>query len=426
VPVATPAKPSRSRAGIRGFVDALVPASRTGRVLAYCATVDSLTIGLFLAATTLYFVAVLGIPAVTIATALAVANIAGLVIPVPLGGLADRIGARKVYVSLMGVRATAFLGYVFVTDVVGYLLVTCVISAATRSCLPLLQVVVGEAETEDTRTRTMASMRAFNNIGLTVGFLLSGLAQLAHSRFAFQVTFCVCALALASVGAAMVLVGRLVTAAPAPSRPGGEAEPAGRSPARDWRFLVVTAGNAVMMVHDSVLFILLPLWVVRHGLSGAVTSVLFVINTVLTILLQVVISRYANGAARALRLLRWACLALLVACALFAFADTGDAVVALLLAVTLVVTLTVGENLHSTSGWELSFVMAPRAARARYLSLFSVGTSTQLVFGPVLMTAVVLPLDVLGWVVMGALFLAATAAITVAAKPFATEKQGDP
>lgn len=423
--VDAPAGPSRVRAGFHGFLNALVPGTRTGRALAYCATVDSVTIGLFLAATTLYFIAVLGIPAVAIGTALAVANIAGLIAPVPLGGLADRIGARKVYVALMGVRASGFLGYVFVTDVVGYLIVSCVITGATRSCLPLLQVVVGEVEAEDTRTRTMASMRAFNNIGLTVGFLLSGLAQLAQSKVAFQTTFAFSAVALASVGGAMMLVGRLVSAASAPTERSPAGEPRGRTPFRDWRYLVLTAGNAVMMLHDAILFILLPLWVVRHGLPGALSSALFAANTVLTILLQITVSRYAHGAVRSLRLLRWGCAALLGSCALFVVADSQHSVMVIVLAVVVVVTLTVGENLHATAGWEMSYVMSPRNARGRYLSLFSTGTSTQLVFGPFLMTAVILPADTLGWIIMAGLFVTATAAMAIAVKPFAVPAATD-
>jgi MFS family permease len=421
VSVDAPAKPSRVRSGVQGFVNALVPGTRPGRVLAYCATVDSVTIGLFLAATTLYFVAVLGIAAVTIGAALAAANIAGLIAPVPLGGLADRIGARKVYVALMGVRAVGFLGYVFVTEVVGYLVVTCVIAGATRSCLPLLQVVVGEVESEAARTRTMASMRAFNNIGLTVGFLVSGLAQLTASRLAFQASFAFSALALASVGAAMLLVGRLVSATPK-AEPEVQPPP-GRTPFRDPRYLVLTAGNAVMMLHDAILFILLPLWVVRHGLPGMVSSVLFAVNTVLTILLQIYVSRYASGASASVRLLRWGLVALLVSCALFVAADSQETVVAVALAVLAVITLTVGENLHAIAGWEMSFVMSPTNARGRYLSLFSAGTSTQLVFGPVLMTAVILPAATLGWVIMAGLFLTATAAMVFAVTPFVARQQ---
>ncbi|MFB6809197.1 MFS transporter [Streptomyces sp. NPDC056387] len=429
------------------FTD-LLPASKSGRRIALGAAVDAIAVGMFLAAATLYFVGLVGIPAVAVGGALTVANVLGLLGPAPFGALAGRVGALPVYVGLTLARAAGFTAYAFVDGYAGYFAVTCLITVATRAALPLLQVVVGELEAPDRRTRTMASLRAVSNVGMTAGFLLAALVQAAHSRAAFLALF-------AFNGAAFVAVAFLIRTAgtrpattatgtapgtapatatqpepgtgtgtqPAPQpqpqpQPGTEAGPA-PSPYRDRRFLTATLANSVLLLNDSILFILVPLWMSeRAALPEGASSVVLAVNTVLTVVLQVYVARFAQGARKALRLLRWACVPLVLSCVLFAAADGAGLAVALVTVVLAVVALTVGENLHAVAAWELSYEMAPAWSRPQYLSVFSMGMSAQLIAGPFLMTAYVLPAGPVGWLVVAALFLAATAAFSVAARPY--------
>ena len=158
-------------------------------MLAAGVTVDATGSGMFTAAATLYFVLVVGIPAVAAATALAIANVCGLLSPVPLGRLADRIGTPRVLVALLLLRAIGYAAYIFVSNFVGYLLLTSLLTACDRASAPLLQAVVGQVEGSQERTRTMASMRALRNVGMTVGFLLAGIVQATQSREAFAALF---------------------------------------------------------------------------------------------------------------------------------------------------------------------------------------------------------------------------------------------
>ncbi|MFD5511989.1 MFS transporter [Streptomyces sp. NPDC127051] len=417
----------------------LFPASRAGRTIACGAAVDAIAVGMFLAAATLYFVGLVGIPAVAVGGALTAANVLGLLAPAPFGALAGRLGALPVYVGLTLARAAGFTAYAFVDGYAGYFAVTCLITVATRAAMPLLQVVVGELESPAQRTRTMASLRAVSNVGMTVGFLLAAVVQAAHSRAAFTALF-------AFNGAAFVAVALLIRTAgtrPAAGSSGmtepdvkpaagpvlSDPEPdcpdpragttAAGSPYRDRRFLTATLANSVLLLNDSILFILVPLWMTeRAGLPEGASSVVLAVNTVLTVVLQVYVARFAQGASKALRLLRWACAPLVLSCVLFAGADGAGLVVALVAVLLAVVALTVGENLHAVAAWELSYEMAPARSRPQYLSVFSMGMSAQLIVGPFLMTAYVLPAGPVGWLVVAVLFLAATAAFSVAARPF--------
>ncbi|MGL5858933.1 MAG: MFS transporter [Angustibacter sp.] len=422
----------RSVAGaLRRAGGTLLPQTRRGRVLSLGATVDAVATGMFLAAATLYFVGFIGIPVAAVGVGLSVANICGLVSPLPLGWLADRIGARPVYLALLAVRAVGSVGYVFVTDFRGYLLVTCLLTAAARACTPLLQVIVGEFEGTRNRTRTMASLRSVNNIGLTVGFLLAGVIQAADSRAAFAALFISNGVAFIVVLLSTVRAARLPAdeashtdedspAEPrAPSRPApgdqSATRPAApvpahtRSPYRDLRFLVFTLANAVLLLHDAILFILMPLWIVqRAGLPATVSSVLLSVNTVLTVAVQICLARMTHDVARSRRLLTAACALLVGACALFALTDHRPAAVVIIGAAVAVVLLTIGENLHAVAGWELSFRMSAVQTRTQYLSLFSLSTTAQMIVGPVLITSVVLPGGAAGWALMAALFVVGT------------------
>ncbi|MFF3209730.1 MFS transporter [Streptomyces sp. NPDC002886] len=425
------------------FAD-LLPASRSGRVIAAGAAVDAIAVGMFLAAATLYFVGFVGIPAVAVGGALTAANVLGLLSPAPFGALAGRCGALPVYVGLTLARAAGFAAYAFVDGYAGYFAVTCLITAATRAAMPLLQVVVGELEPEDQRTRTMASLRAVSNIGMTAGFLLAAVVQAAHSRAAFCALFVFNGVAFVAVALLIRSAGRSAgvpaptpaptaprpadgpvtpTPPPVPEREAGAGGP--KSPYRDRRFLAAALANAVLLLNDSVLFILVPLWMTeRAGLPQGASSVVLAVNTVLTVVLQVYVARFARGAAKALRLLRLACVPLVLSCALFAAAEgTGSGTgigIALAAVVLAVVALTVGENLHAVAAWELSYEMAPPRSRPQYLSMFSMGMSAQLIVGPFLMTAFVLPAGPVGWLAVAALFLVATAVFCTAARPFAT------
>lgn len=411
----------------------LLPVSRNGRVIAAASAVDAVAVGMFLAAATLYFVGVVGIPAVAVGGALTAANVLGLLSPAPFGALAGRIGALPVYVGLTLVRAAGFVAYAFVDAYAGYFAVTCLITAATRAAMPLLQVIVGELEPDDLRTRTMASLRAVSNVGMTAGFLLAAVIQAVGSPGAFLSLF-------AFNGAAFVVVALLIGRAGRPSAPRtssptarplsgaagqgpaegagqGPAEGAGPSPYRDRRFLTAALANSVLLLNDSILFVLVPLWMTEQaGLPGGASSVVLAVNTVLTVVLQVYVARFARGVAGAVRLLRLAAVPLILSCLLFAAAGGQGVAVALTVVLLAVVALTVGENLHAVAAWELSYEMAHPRSRPQYLSLFSMGMSAQLIVGPFLMTGFVLPAGSVGWMAVALLFLAATAAFSLAAR----------
>ncbi|MFH9015465.1 MFS transporter [Streptomyces sp. NPDC017943] len=409
----------------------ILPRTPAGRRLAAGAAVDSVGSGMFLAASTLYFVTVVGLPAGRVGLVLSVAAVAGLLSPMPLGRLADRIGPTRVYVALLALRGLGYAGFALVESFWPYAVLTCVLTALDRGCSPLQQVVVGIIEGSENQTRTMASIRSVRNIGLTGGFLLAGAVLAIEERAAFVALFLGNALTFWVIAAVVEQLRRRAAvpapqsvptepAVPQPLAPDGD-EPAPaaiRTPFRDVRFLLFTLSNGVLSLHDSVLFVLLPLWLTTAtDAPSSAVSVLLAVNTVLTVLLQVYVSRFAETTAGALRLVPLALLPLLVSCAAFAGAEHVPVWPAAACAVIAVVLLTVGENLHSVAVWNLSYELSPAPARARYLGAFSLGMTGQQIVGPALMTGVLLPLGTAGWAVLAVVYALAAAVLRITGAP---------
>jgi predicted MFS family arabinose efflux permease len=393
---------------------AFLPHSHRGRVLAMGALIDAIATGVYLAVATLYFVEYIRIPETSVGVALAIANVCALLVPMPVARLTQTLGVTRVYIALLAVRGAGMATYALADGYWRYLVVTCVFTMASRAALPLLQVLIGQMEGEDDRTRTMASMRTVNNIGLALGFLVASVVQLLREHTGYLVLFVVCGAAFAVVAVVTVTAtrGAVNKDAAAPVR-----ERRAKSVYRDGRFITVAVANSVLMMHDSMLFILIPLWVVKRcGLSATASSILLVLNTVITVLLQVHVSKYAKGVRSAMRMLRWSVVALAVAGLLLGVADDGAQWQLIALLAGAVVLLTVGENLHAVAGWELSFLMSDPEKRAQYLSLFSLGYTGQQIAGPVLMTAVILPWGLPGVLVITTLFVLAAVATSVAVK----------
>ncbi|OCC10036.1 MFS transporter [Streptomyces sp. PTY087I2] len=400
---------------------AILPRTSAGRKLAAGAVADSVGSGMFLAASTLYFVTVVGIPATQVGAVISIASIIGLISPVPFGRLADRVGPTRVYVILLAARGVGYAGFALVDSFWPYAVLTCVLTALDRGCSPLQQVVVGLIEGGENQARTMASIRSVRNIGLTAGFLLAGAVLAIEHRAAFAalflgnaLTFFVIALVVERLRrrvedpAGAVTVKKAVPLAEeTAAEPDPEPAPV-RSPFLDLRFLLFTVSNGILSLHDSVLFLLLPLWLTTATSAPAsAVSVLLAVNTVLTVVLQVYVAKFADTTARALRLIWFALVPLLLSCGVFAGAEHVPAWPAAAFAVIAVVLLTVGENVHSVAVWNLSYDMSPAPARARYLATFSLGVTGQQIVGPVLMTAVVLPLGTAGWALLAGVFLLA-------------------
>ncbi|MDX6283366.1 MAG: hypothetical protein QOH03_4437, partial [Kribbellaceae bacterium] len=113
----------------------------------------------------------------------------------------------------------------------------------------------------------------------------------------------------------------------------------------------------------------------------------------------------------ATRSVRFAGVAMLAACAVFALSAIGmaPAGAAAVLAVAAAL-LTLGEMKLASGAWEISFGLAPADKQGQYQGFFGTGPAVARMLGPALLTTLVLGWGPVGWMILGALFLGTSVA----------------
>ncbi|WP_329586397.1 MFS transporter [Kitasatospora sp. NBC_01250] len=365
-----------------------------GRRLALAALVQSLGIGLFTASSIAWFTRHVGLTANQVATGLAVAGAAALAASLLAGVLADRHGARRILAVVYAGRGLCFLAFAFVTNLWEYLVVTLLSVAFDRAGPPVLQALVAAALPEQRdRGRLLAVVNVVRNIGLGLGAMAGGVTLTLDTTRAYRITMLL--ITAAFLGGALLV--RRLPATPRPTAaPAGEGGRARALPGR--HYLTLTGLNFLLSFFDVLLLVAMPVWVLQHtSAPRATVSVLYALNTVLVVVAQLPVSRLADGLRRSSRMLLWGGAALAASSLCFAAAGAAHGRSAVLLLVAAILALSLGEVVTTSATWNLSIALAPAEARGRYLSIFGLGLATERVFGPVVVTGLLLGSGAVGW-----------------------------
>nr|MDT0664081.1 MFS transporter [Micromonospora sp. DSM 115978] len=242
---------------------ATLAVNRDGAKLLAIGLVDSIGTGLYLAGSAIFFTTVVGLSTAQVGLGLSLAGLVGFVLQAPLGRVADQIGPRQMLIVLNLWRAVGFVGYVFVDDVVGFLVVATLLGAPEQANYPVNQALSEQVVGPEKRIALVARVRAVYNVGFTLGALFATVAISEGSRAAFYslmignaATFLIAALTLPGV--------RLLVADSAASPARAGLSRVKLTAVRDGRYVAVAGVNAVMSLHMSLLSIGIPLWVTLH------------------------------------------------------------------------------------------------------------------------------------------------------------------
>ncbi|MEV5608112.1 MFS transporter [Streptomyces sp. NPDC052225] len=382
------------------------------RSLAAAQLANSIGDGAYYVTSALYFTLVVGLSPTRIGLGLTLAWAVGAVAGVPLGALADRRGPRGASVLLALATAAAVFSFLvirsypaFLLAVVAYAVAQCGLAAARQALL------AGLVEPER-RTSVLARLQAILNAGLAVGAALGGLALQHGTRGGYLAVF-------ALDGAGFVVCALILWRLPAVT-------PAGRTGAgprlavlRDRPYALVTLLNAVLLLRMPLLSLAVPLWIVAHtDAPGWLVSALFVLNTLGVMAFQVRVARGVDDLRTATRSVRRSGVVMLASCAVFAAsasAGLGPWGAAAVLVAASVLQL-VGEMQQSAGSWQLAFSLAPAHQVGQYQGFFGTGVPLARTVGPLVLTALLVTWGVPGWLLLGALFAVASAAIGPAAR----------
>jgi len=366
---------------------------------------DALGTGLFLPLSVIYLTRIVGLSPARAGLGLTIAGFVAIAASPLSGALLSRLDARMVVLGCCAASAAGFAAYIAVGSFASFLGVAIVIQFASRMERPATAVLTLGVTPGAGQINALARQQSLRNFGYGVGGLLAALALLVHGRTPFVVL-------LAANAASYVAVGRLVLQLPAVQPAERHDQPVGyREVISDRAYTSLATLNVIMALHDSLLLVAMPLWIVtRTRAPLPLTGLLFTLNTVLVVLLQVRATRNLARPGGIARGYRTAAVSFVVACGAFALAAGVPAVAATALLIVALAALTSAELVTSAGEWYLSVNLAPPRLRERYLSVFKTSMAVQQAAGPLLVTATLAGWGRLGWLALAVLLAAGTLA----------------
>lgn len=398
-PEATVPTPARNR---------LLHPDPTVRRLATITLMNCLGNGLTMTLGVLFFTRVLGFGAVQVGVALTAAGLCGVLAGVPAGRAADRWGSKPVLVLLVSGEALGVASYVLVHSYALFVPLACLVAALDRGSAAVRNALYAEVLPADKRVAGRAYLRVVTNVGIGAGTAAAAFALQADTRGAYVVAILVDAVSFAVVAlmyAALVVPPRQVAPKTAGERTGNPA-------LRNRPFLAVTVLNSLLGLQFALLEVGVPLWVVEHTDAPRVlVAGSLIVNTVLVVLLQVRATRGTEQPAAAARIFRRGGLMIAISCVLLGLAAGLPGWAAAVLIVAGVVFQTLSEISCQAAGWALSYDLAGEGNHGAYQGVFNSGLAAAMMLGPVLVTTVVITNGLFGWILIGALMLAAAVAM---------------
>ncbi len=358
------------------------------RRLAIATFIDWSGTGVWLTTSTVLIVKVVHLPPTQIGLGLTAGGLLGLAAVWPVTTATRRWQVRRVAMTVQVLRGLFALSFLAVHSALTFYLAAALVAIADRPATSVNQVLVSRYVPADQRTATLAVMHVATNAGMTIGALLASVALVLPSRASLDAVVVVNSLSffVAAWQVGRASAGQAVVAAP------GQGTAAAR-PAPRWltgRFLLVTLGCAMLALLFPLFNVEIPLWLTTRTTVPPVTvSVLFLLNTVLVVLFQARLTRWATGIRSGARAGLLAGLCIVACCGLLAALPglltpiaAGGFVLAALL-------LTLAEMNAGSASWTLSFGLSPPGDTTRSLAFFNTGQAAAFVLGPALCTSAV-------------------------------------
>lgn len=393
----------------------LLPADPLLRRLALMSLVNTVGNGLFVTVSVLFLTRSVGLTPGKVALGLSMAGVCGVFAGVPMGRLADRVGARRLLTVVGPLEAVAVVGYAFVHSFAAFVALACVATVLERGAAAVRSALIARMLPAESQVRSRALLRSVMNAGLVIGSSGAALALQSDSYAGYVAVMVLDALSF--LGATALLAG-LPTAGVTGRQEGGPAGSVRRRTAlRDRRYLVITALHALLELQFAVLTVGIPLWIVlATDAPAAAVAAVNVVNCLLVVVFQVRASRGVADVPSAARACARGALLLGAGCLLYAAAARGSAALAAgaILAGALVHSL--GELLTSAGGWTLSLDLADPRAHGEYQGVFMSGQAAAHVIGPLVVGLTVVDHGQAGWAVLAGVFVLAGAALPAATR----------
>lgn len=393
----------------------ILPPTKLERDLAYQCVLSAFATGSFLTGTAVFFTQVVGLSGAQVGLGMSIAAGVTLLLQMPMGRLADRVGAKPLWMTASAVEAALYFAWPLIGSMVGFvamLSVLAVFETASRNARNVYRIAVFPREV---RVRAMAYQRAARNVGYTLGAGASGVALgigVDAVRLIPLVTGALLVLNALMIAFVLPVIQRSVPVASVE-----DALHAGPAAWRNVGFVVLAMCNGVLSSNQVLLNVVVPLWLVeRTDAPPVLLAWLFGTNTVLAVLLQVRASRVADSVDGSLRAVRWSGWAFVISCALIAVTHETVGWVSIVLIWAGHVTITGAELWQSASDWCFTSELSDHRKLGDYQGVWGLGYQVEPIIFPALYTFLALQWGTPGWLVIAAIGVAAAAIAHPAAR----------
>jgi MFS family permease len=384
----------------------ILPPAGLPRNLAFQSAVVAVGSGTFLTGSVVFFTHVVGLTPVQIGIGFSLVGAVGLVGSLPLGHLADRIGGKRAWVLGALGQAAAFACYPFARGFWSFLAVLIAGAIGEVVANGGRVVYTSAALPTEIRVRAMAFMRAYLNVGFTIG------AGLGAAALALNSTAGLIALVLANA------IGLVINAFVVSRMPTVTVERTSQTRVNPWGvlrdhpFTALASIMAVIWFHGMIFNEIMPLWAItKTDVPKPVLGALFALNTVMAVVLQVPATRGADTIKGSVRLMRRAGLAGAVACPVIALSGMTHGWLTVGVLALAVVLTTATELWSSAAQWFFQTELPPAEQRGAYVGASrSVGGVARMA-GPAALTFLAIQTGGWGWWVIACFFLACSVAI---------------
>jgi MFS family permease len=383
----------------------LLPDHPVARRLSVQSILFALGDGVFTTGNAVYFTQIVGLTAAQVGLGLSISGVVALSLSVPLGAVADRYGARRMWAVGAALEAMLYLTYPVIHGFAAFV--------ALLAAFTIVNSVGGAGRgaysiaifPREERVKYQAYLRATLNIGFTLGALVSGLALALDD---LDVVRLLPVFTAAVLGLNAALIGRLPEPRGQDSQDAGSEGPTSASPKalRNRGFVASAFLSGIAGTHWILLTVVIPLWLVeRTDAPHWTLAWLFGTNTVLCVLFQVPAARGMNNVGGALRGVRIATAFMVCSCAIVAV--TGDTIgwVSVVLLLVGHMTVTGAELFDSAASWGFLSELSDPTRRGEYQGVWGLGARITNILGPAAYTWLALDHGTVGWVVIAATVL---------------------
>ena len=370
--------------------------------------------GVFLTGSAVFFTQIVGLSAAQVGLGLTIAGVVTFVFAVPLGKLADKVGARRMWALGALAEAMLYLAWPWIAGFGGFLAMMIALELVSGAGGAGRGAYTLEIFSREERVRSLAFMRSALNIGFSLGALLGGIALAFDSN---DVIRAVPVLTAVILGLNALLISRLPRAATEDAVVAAPKQLITPGALRNKGFLALNVCDGVLGTNQVLLNVVIPLWLVQETDAPRVLLAwLFGTNTVLAVLLQVSASRGADTVPGALRASRISAGFFVVSCLIVMVTHDTIGWITIVLVWVGHVTVTGAELFQSAGHWGLVAELSDPDRRGEYQGAARLGGTAGSVWAPALYTFLAMSWGTQGWLVIGAIVVLAAVAIHPAAR----------